>query len=87
MLFGAYNVPGFEVQLKRMTEYTQNSEVKRLMEKIEIVKGELKNSSNLIEKRGSKFIRRRNDCIVSFVIVYVLLYLYYSRGTFFNKGR
>ena len=31
------------------------------------------NDLPIIEKRGSKLIRRRNDYIVSFVIVYVLL--------------
>ncbi|MEJ2156316.1 MAG: hypothetical protein P8X96_13340 [Desulfobacteraceae bacterium] len=50
MLFDTYNVRSFEVQLKRMMDYTQNSNVSRLMEEIEIVKRELKNSSNLIEK-------------------------------------
>ena len=87
MLFDTYNVRSFEVQLKRMMDYTQNSDVKRLMEEVEIVKRELKNSSNLIEKRRSKLIRQRNAYIVLFVIVWVLLYLYYSRGIILNKGR
>lgn len=87
MLFDTYNVRSFEVQLKRMMDYTQNSDVKRLMEEIEIVKRELKNSSNLIEKRRSKLIRQRNAYIVLFVIVWVLLYLYYSRGIILKKGR
>jgi hypothetical protein len=86
MLFDTYNVRSFEVQLKRMMDYTQNSNVSRLMEEIEIVKRELKNSSNLIEKKRSKLIRQRNAYIVLFVIVWVLLYLYYSRGIIFKKS-
>ncbi len=86
MLFDTYNVRSFEVQLKRMMDYTQNSNVNRLMEEIEIVKRELKNSSNLIEKKRSKLIRQRNAYIVLFVIVWVLLYLYYSRGIIFKKS-
>jgi len=87
MLSDTYNVRSFEVQLKRMIDYTQNSDVKRLMEEIEIVKRELKNSSNLMEKRRSKLIRQRNAYIVLFVIVWVLLYLYYSRGIILKKER
>ncbi len=87
MLFDTYNVRSFEVQLKRMMDYTQDSDVQRLMEEIEIVKRELKNSSNLIEKRRSKLIRQRNAYLVLFVIVWVLLYLYYSRGIILKKGR
>lgn len=86
MLFDTYNVRSFEIQLKRMMDYTQKSDVQSLMEEIEIVKRELKNSSNLIEKRRSKLIRQRNAYIVLFVIVWVLLYLYYSRGIVSKKG-
>lgn len=85
MLFDTYNVRSFEVQLKRMMEYTANSDVKSLMDEMEIVKRELKNSVNLIDKRRNKLIRQRNAYIVLFVIFWVVLYLYYSRGIIFKK--
>lgn len=85
MLFDMYNVRNFEVQLKRMMEFTESSDVKSLMDELEIVKRELKNSANLIEKRRSKLIRQRTAYIVLFVVFWVVLYLYYSRGIIFKK--
>ena len=85
MLFDSYNVRNFEIQLRRMMEYTENSDVKSLMDEIEIVKRELKNSSNLLDKRRNKLLRQRNAYIVLFIILWVILYLYYSRGIIFKK--
>jgi hypothetical protein len=87
MLFDTYNVRSFEVQLKRMMNYTEKSDVKSLMDEIEVVKRELKNSSNLIDKKRNKLLRQRNAYIVLFIIFWVVTYLYYSRGTIFNKRR
>jgi hypothetical protein len=86
MMFDSYNVRSFEVQLKRMLEYTENSDVKSLMDELEIVKRELKNSANLLDKRRDKFVRQRTAYIVLFAIFWVVLYLYYSRGIIFKKG-
>jgi len=86
MLFDTYNVRSFEVQLKRMMDYTEGSDVKSLMDEIEIVKRELKNSSNLLDKKRNKLTRQRNAYIVLFLIFWVVLYLYYSRGIIFKKG-
>ena len=86
MLFDSYNVRSFETQLKRMLEYTENSDVKSLMDELEIVKRELRNSTNLIDKRRNKLIRQRTAYIVLFIIFWVVLYLYYSRGIIFKKG-
>lgn len=85
MLFDTYNVRSFEVQLKRMMNYTEKSDVKSLMDEIEIVKRELKNSSNLIEKRRNKLLRQRNAYIVLLIILWAVLYLYYSRGIIVRK--
>ena len=85
MIFDTYNVRNFEVQLKRMMEYTSNSDVKSLMDEMEIVKRELKNSMTLIEKKRGKLIRQRTAYIVLFVIFWIVLYLYYSRGIIFKK--
>ena len=86
MMFDSYNVRSFEVQLKRMLEYTENSDVKSLMDELEIVKRELKNSANLIDKRKDKLVRQRTAYIVLFAIFWIVLYLYYSRGIIFKKG-
>jgi hypothetical protein len=86
MLFDSYNVRSFEVQLKRLLEYTEKSDVKSLMDEMEIVKRELKNSANLIDKRRDRLVRQRTAYIVLFVIFWALLYLYYSRGIIFKKG-
>ena len=86
MLFDTYNVRSFEIQLKRMLELTENSDVKSLMDELEIVKRELKNSANLIDKRRDKLIRQRTAYAVLFIIIWVVIYLYYSRGIVFKKG-
>lgn len=86
MMFDVYNVRNFEVQLKRLMNYTENAQVKNLMDELEIVKRELKNSVNLLEKRKSKFIRQRTAYIVLFIVFWLVLYLYYSRGIIFRKS-
>lgn len=86
MLFDTYNVRSFEVQLKRMIDYTENSEVKSLMDEMEIVKRELRNSENLVSKKRDKLIRQRTAYIVLFVVFWIVLYLYYSRGIIFRKS-
>jgi len=85
MLFDTYNVRSFEVQLKRMMEYTDKSDVKSLMDELEVVRRELKNSANLIEKKRAKLIRQRTAYIVFFVAFWIVIYLYYSRGIIFKK--
>ena len=86
MLFDTYNVRSFEVQLKRMIDYTENSDVKSLMDEMEVVKRELRNSANLISKKRDKLIRQRTAYIVLFVVLWIMLYLYYSRGIIFRKS-
>jgi Fe2+ transport system protein B len=86
MLFDTYNVRSFEDQLKRMMRQTEESDVKGLMDELEIVKRELKNSVNLIEKKRDKLIRQRTAYIVLFIVFWVVFYLYYSRGIIFKKS-
>ena len=85
MMFDVYNVRSFEDQLRRMMGYTENSDVKQLMDELEVVKRELKNSVNLIEKRRAKLIRQRTAYIVLFIVFWIVFYLYYSRGIIFKK--
>lgn len=86
MLFDTYNVRSFEVQLKRMMEYTEKSEIKSLMDELEVVKRELRNSANLIEKKQGKLVRQRTAYLVLFVVFWIVLYLYYSRGIIVKKS-
>ena len=86
MLFDTYNVRSFEDQLRRMMQQTEASDVKSLMDELEIVKRELKNSVNLIEKKRAKLIRQRTAYIVLFVVFWIVFYLYYSRGIIFKKS-
>jgi Fe2+ transport system protein B len=86
MLFDTYNVRSFEDQLQRMMRQTEEADVKGLMDELEIVKRELKNSVNLIEKRRAKLKRQRTAYIVLFVVFWILFYLYYSRGIIFKKS-
>ncbi len=86
MLFDAYNVRSFESQLKRMVAYTNDADVKSLMDEMEIVKRELRNSANLIAKKSNKLVRQRTAYAVLFVIFWIVLYLYYSRGIIFKKN-
>lgn len=86
MMFDAYNVRSFEDQLRRMMVHTENSDVKQLMDEMEVVKRELKNSVNLIEKRRAKLIRQRTAYVVLFIVFWIVFYLYYSRGIIFKKS-
>ncbi len=86
MLFDTYNVRNFEVQLKRLMNFTENSDVQSLMDEVEIVKRELKNSANLLDKKRDRFIRQRTAYIIMFCLFWVILYLYYSRGIILKKS-
>ena len=86
MLFDNFNVRSFENQLRRMMEYTEKTDVQSLMDELEVVKRELKNSVNLIEKMRDKLIRQRTAYIVLFVVIWIVIYLYYSRGIIFKKS-
>ena len=86
MMFDVYNVRGFESQLRRILEYTEDADVQSLMDELDVVKRELKNSVNLIEKKRDKLIRQRTAYIVLFVVFWIVLYLYFSRGIIFKKS-
>jgi hypothetical protein len=57
-----------------------------LMDELEVVRRELRNSANLIEKKRAKLIRQRTAYIVLFIVFWIVLYLYYSRGIVFKKA-
>lgn len=86
MMFDTYNVRSFEGQLKRMMDYTEQADVRSLMDELEVVRRELRNSANLIDKKRGKLIRQRTAYIVLFIVFWIVLYLYYSRGIIFKKA-
>lgn len=86
MVFDSYNVRRFDAQLKRMLAFTETSDVRSLMDELEMVKRELKNSANLIDKRISRLSRQRAAYIMLFVIFWGVLYALFSRGNLFKKS-
>jgi Fe2+ transport system protein B len=86
IMFDSYNVRSFESQLKRIIEYTEASNIQSLMDELEVVKRELKNSANLLDKQRDKLLRQRTAYIVMFFVLWIGLYLYYSRGIIFKRA-
>jgi hypothetical protein len=54
--------------------------LKSLLEELEIVKRELKNSANLVTKKRQKLVRQRTAYIVLFFVLWLVIYFYYGRG-------
>lgn len=80
ILFDNYNVRGFEDQLRRIMGLTKTSDQKSLLNELEVVKRELKNAANLIEKKRARLVRQRIAYIVFFLLLWFLGYFYFSRG-------
>ncbi len=78
--FDVYNVRDFEDKSIRLVNFSENGELKGLLNELEIVKRELKNSSNLIEKKRQKLVRQRTAYIVLFFVLWLAIYFYYGRG-------
>ena len=80
ILFDSFNVRDFESKSKRLVAYSENANLQALMNELEIVKRELKNSVNLIDKRRKKLVRQRTAYIILFFVLWIVIYFYYSRG-------
>jgi Fe2+ transport system protein B len=80
ILFDSFNVRDFESKSKRLVKYSENSNMQALMNELEIVKRELKNSVNLIDKKRKKLVRQRTAYIILFFVLWIVIYFYYSRG-------
>jgi len=78
--FDAFNVRDFEHKAKRLVSYSATADLKSLLDEMEIVKRELKNSANLIDKKRQKLIRQRTAYIVLFFVLWLAVYFYYGRG-------
>jgi hypothetical protein len=80
IMFETYNVREFENKSKRLVAYSEAADLDGLMNELEIVKRELKNSVNLVDKRKEKLIRQRTAYVLLFFIFWIAIYFYYGRG-------
>lgn len=78
--FDEYSVRAFEDKSKRLVDLSEQSDLKGLNDELEIVKRELKNSSNLLNKKRKKLIRQRTAYVILFGVLWIAIYFYYSRG-------
>jgi hypothetical protein len=78
--FDAYSVRDFEDKSKRLVDYSEKSDLEGLKNELEIVKRELKNSANLLDKRRNKLLRQRTAYIILFAVLWIAIYFYYNRG-------
>ena len=78
--FDQYSVRKFEDKSKLLVDLSERSDLDGLNEELEIVKRELKNSSNLLNKKRKKLIRQRIAYIFLFIVLWITIYFYYSRG-------
>ena len=75
-----YSVRAFEDKSIRLVELSEQADLKGLNNELEIVRRELKNSSNLLNKKRKKLIRQRTAYIILFVVMWIAIYFFYSRG-------
>ena len=80
MLFDSFNVRDFENKAQRLVMLSDNSDLDALFNELEIVKRELKNSANLVAKKRKVLCRQKIAYIVFFFLLWVIVYIYYSRG-------
>jgi hypothetical protein len=78
--FDEYSVRNFENKSKKLVDLSEQADLSGLNEELEIVKRELKNSSNLLNKKRKKLIRQRTAYIILFIVLWIIIYFYYSRG-------
>jgi len=78
--FDAFNVRNFEQKSQRLVGYSEMGDLKNLINELEIVKRELKNSANLIAKKRQRLVRQRTAFLVLFIVLWLVIYFYYGRG-------
>ena len=78
--FDAFNVRDFEHKSQRLVGYSEDGNLKSLLNELEIVKRELKNSANLLDKKRKKLGRQRTAYIILFFVLWLGIYFYYGRG-------
>jgi hypothetical protein len=80
ILFDGFNVRDFESKSKRLVSYSERGDLNSLLNELEIVKRELKNSANLIDKNRKKLVRQRMAYIILFFVFWIAVFFYYGRG-------
>ncbi|MGA8238991.1 MAG: hypothetical protein WB818_00350 [Desulfobacterales bacterium] len=80
IMFDAFNVRDFEYKAQQLIKYVDTADMAALFKELEIVKRELKNSANLIASKQRTLLRQRTAYIVFFFLLWVLVYMFYSRG-------
>ena len=78
--FDAFNVRDFEQKSRRLVSYSETGDLKSLLNELEIVKRELKNSANLLDKKRIKLGRQRTAYVILFFVLWLAIYFYYGRG-------
>ena len=78
--FDAFNVRDFEAKSRRLVSFSETGDLKSLLNELEIVKRELKNSANLLDKKRKKLGRQRTAYIILFFVLWLAIYFYYGRG-------
>jgi hypothetical protein len=78
--FDEYSVRAFEDKSKRLVELSEQADLQGLNDELEIVRRELKNSSNLLNKKRKKLIRQRTAYVILFGVLWIAIYFFYSRG-------
>ena len=78
--FDVYSVRAFEDKSIRLVEFSEQSDLEGLNNELEIVKRELKNSINLLDKKRKKIIRQRTAYAILFGVLWIIIYFYYNRG-------
>ncbi|MGA9261759.1 MAG: hypothetical protein WBV95_07285 [Desulfobacterales bacterium] len=80
IMFDAFNVRDFEYKAQQLIKYVDTADMAALFIELEIVKRELKNSANLIASKQRTLLRQRTAYIVFFFLLWILVYMFYSRG-------
>jgi hypothetical protein len=80
IMFDTYSVRDFEAKSKRLVAYSESGSARGLMNELEIIKRELKQSANLVDKRREKLSRQRTAYVLLFFILWIAVYFYYGRG-------
>jgi hypothetical protein len=80
IMFDAFNVRDFEYKAQQLIKYADTADMAALLRELEIVKRELKNSANLIASKQRTLLRQRTAYIVFFFLLWILVYMFYSRG-------
>jgi hypothetical protein len=80
IVFDSFVVRDFELKSKRLVANAERADMDSLLDELKIVKRELKNSVNLIDKRRKKLVRQRAAYIILTIVLWVAIFFYYGRG-------